>query len=54
MACATTGKVLSVVCAKGKKHDFSVFKESRLPIHPNSKLLADSGYQGLKNIMRTP
>ncbi|MDQ7004101.1 MAG: transposase family protein [Ghiorsea sp.] len=48
IACATTGKVLSVVCAKGKKHDFSVFKESRLPIHPNSKLLADSGYQGLK------
>ncbi|MDQ7057030.1 MAG: transposase family protein [Ghiorsea sp.] len=27
IACATTGKVLSVVCAKGKKHDFSVFKK---------------------------
>jgi len=48
IACATTGKVLSVVCAKGKKHDFSLFKESRILIHPDSKLLADSGYQGLK------
>jgi len=41
------GKILSVDCAKGKQHDFSIFKESDILIHPNSELLADSGYQGL-------
>ncbi len=48
IACATTGKILSVVCGKGSKHDFSLFKDSRVPIHPDSELLADSGYQGLE------
>ncbi len=48
IACATTGKIMSVVCAKGKQHDFSVFKDSRVPIHSDSELLADSGYQGIK------
>ncbi len=33
--------------AKGRQHDFSLFKESRPLIHPNSLLLADSGYQGI-------
>jgi len=28
-------------------HDFSVFKDSRLLLHPNTLLLADSGYQGI-------
>ena len=39
--------ILSVVLAKGRKHDFSIFKESRLLLHPDSLLLADSGYQGI-------
>jgi hypothetical protein len=41
------GEILSVDCAKGKQHDFSIFKESDILIHPDSELLADSGYQGL-------
>ena len=41
------GEILSVDCAKGKQHDFSIFKESDILIHPNPELLADSGYQGL-------
>jgi len=41
------GEILSVDCAKGKQHDFSIFKESDVRIHPDSELLADSGYQGL-------
>ena len=45
-----TGQILSVSCAKGKQHDFSIFKESDVLIHPNSELLADSGYQGLNKI----
>jgi hypothetical protein len=36
-----------VVVAKGQQHDFSVFKDSRLLLHPDALLLADSGYQGL-------
>jgi len=42
-----------VICtdfSNGKKHDFRLFKESRLPIHPNSKVLTDTGYLGIKKI----
>ena len=39
------GKILS--CAKGKQHDFSIFKKSDILLHQDSELLADSGYQGL-------
>ena len=35
--------------AKGKKHDFSLFKESRLFLPKETILLADSGYQGIAN-----
>jgi len=47
--CAATLRIMSVVCAKGKQHDFKVFKINQLLIHPESLLLADSGYQDLKN-----
>ncbi|MCK9355508.1 MAG: transposase [Gallionella sp.] len=39
--------ILSVVMGKGQQHDFSVFKDSRLLLHPDALLLADSGYQGI-------
>jgi hypothetical protein len=35
------------VVGKGQQHDFSVFKDSRLLLHPDALLLADSGYQGM-------
>lgn len=35
--------------AKGKVHDFSVYKESNILLASSSKLLADLGYQGLLN-----
>ena len=41
---------MSVICAKGRQHDFRVFKINRILLHPNSLLLADSGYQGIKKI----
>nr|WP_243220550.1 transposase family protein [Methylobacter sp. S3L5C] len=40
--------ILSVVTGKGQQHDFSIFKDSRLLLHPDALLLADSGYQGIK------
>lgn len=42
--------ILSVVCAKGRRHDFTVFKRNRIFLHPKSHLLADSGYQGLQKL----
>ncbi|MDP2901843.1 MAG: transposase family protein [Methylovulum sp.] len=49
MICALTLTILSVVLGKGRQHDFSVFKDSRLLLHPDALLLADSGYQGMHN-----
>ena len=33
---------------KGRQHDFSLFKKSRVLLHRETLLLADSGYQGIK------
>jgi IS5 family transposase len=41
-------KIICVHIDNGKKHDFRLFKESRLPILASTKTLADSGYQGIK------
>jgi hypothetical protein len=46
--CALTMQILSVVMGKGRQHDFALFKASKLLLDPNSKLLADSGYQGIE------
>ena len=43
----------SIICtnfAKGRKHDFKVFKESKVRVNPKSKIVVDSGYQGLQKI----
>ncbi|GAK52958.1 ISRin1, transposase orfB [Candidatus Moduliflexus flocculans] len=36
-------------CA-GRTHDFQLFKESRCGILPQTRVLADAGYQGLADI----
>lgn len=36
-----------MVIAKGKVHDFRIYKESNLLLSSESELLADLGYQGL-------
>jgi hypothetical protein len=33
---------------KGRKHDFRVFKESDVHIHPSIRAETDSGYQGIQ------
>jgi IS5 family transposase len=45
-----TGLIISVHIAKGKKHDFKMFKESRLPIGKDTQIQADSGYQGIQKL----
>jgi len=34
----------------GKVHDFKMFKESKIPILPATKISVDSGYQGITKI----
>ena len=34
----------------GKKHDFRLFKESKIHINQRIKVITDRGYQGLKKI----
>ncbi|KJV86608.1 transposase [Orientia tsutsugamushi] len=33
--------------SNGKKHDFRLFKESKILIHPKVKAITDTGYQGI-------
>jgi len=43
----------TVICTNftnGKRHDFRLFKESGVHIHPKSKLLTDTGYQGIHQL----
>ena len=42
------GKIICVQIDKGRKHDFRVFKESDVHIHPAIRTETDSGYQGIK------
>ena len=41
------GEIICLAFANGKKHDFRLFKDSRVHIRPEIVLEADTGYQGL-------
>ncbi len=45
-----TMEIIATAFAKGKKHDFRLFKENYGGIDQEITCLADSGYQGLKKI----
>ena len=42
-----TEKILATDFCNGSKHDFQLFKNSRCLISSKTRLLADSGYQGM-------
>ena len=42
-----TEEIISLAFAKGKVHDFQLFKNSKIRFKPGVQLTADSGYQGL-------
>jgi hypothetical protein len=42
------GRIICVQIDKGRKHDFRVFKESKVHMHPAMRTETDSGYQGIK------
>lgn len=45
-----TQRIICTSFSNGRRHDFCVFKESRLSIHPGIKVITDSGYQGIEQI----
>ena len=43
----------TIICtsfAHGKRHDFRLFKESKVHIHPQTKAITDTGYMGLQKL----
>ncbi len=44
------GSIICTEFSNGKRHDFRLFKESGVHIHPKIKSLTDTGYQGLHKI----
>ena len=45
-----TGRIISTAFCKGRKHDFRLFKESKTHIHPATRSVTDSGYQGIAKL----
>jgi len=43
-------RVICTSFANGKRHDFRLFKDSKVRIHVSIKALTDSGYQGIKKL----
>lgn len=43
-------KVICTSFSNGRKHDFRMFRESKIAILPQTKILADSGYRGMQKI----
>ena len=44
-------QILTVDFSNGKKHDFRLLKESKLRFNQKTKVLADTGYLGIKEII---
>lgn len=42
-----TKKVICTHIARGKRHDFAIFKNSKVRFHPETLVLADLGYLGI-------
>jgi hypothetical protein len=43
----STAKILCTAHGRGPQHDFALYRDSRLAVAPHTKLLGDSGYQGV-------
>ncbi|WP_396426827.1 IS5 family transposase [Legionella anisa] len=43
-------KIICTSFSNGKRHDFRLFKESGVHIHPETKSLTDTGYQGIQKL----
>ena len=43
-------QIICTTFANGKRHDFRIFKESRVRVKPETILETDTGYQGIKRL----
>ena len=48
MADSKSGQIICTRIGKGRRHDFHLYKTSKVHIHQDIQVLADSGYQGLQ------
>lgn len=46
----TSQRIICTAFSNGKRHDFRLFKESKIHIHPDINALTDSAYLGLQKI----
>jgi IS5 family transposase len=44
----STRRILCLAHEKGRRHDFRLFKKSKVRLHPDTKAVVDSGFQGLQ------
>jgi hypothetical protein len=51
IVCLLTLQILSVVCGKGRTHDFTLFKQCGLHLAAALEKYADAGYQGLDKLI---
>lgn len=45
-----TGKILCLAHDAGRRHDFRLFKESVVRLHPETEAITDTGYRGLQKL----
>jgi hypothetical protein len=45
-----TRRVICTAFANGKRHDVRLFKESKIKINPDTKVMTDTGYQGMQKL----
>jgi DDE superfamily endonuclease len=45
-----TKQVICTAFTNGKRHDFRLFKESKTKIHYDTKVITDTGYQGIQKL----
>lgn len=45
-----SGQIICTDFSNGKRHDFRVFKESGLQVQAATKVLTDTGYQGIQKL----
>jgi len=46
----TSRQILCTAFNKGRRHDFKLFKDSRMSFKPETKCVVDTGYQGIQNL----
>ena len=46
----STGEIICTAHGKGREHDFRIFKNSKVQLRAEIKILGDKGYQGIQKL----